>query len=67
MTITLNNRTENFEYEVLSISELLKLKNFTFKFLVIKINGQLIKKDQYNESKVSDGDKVDIIHLISGG
>lgn len=67
MTLTLNNRIETFEYEVLSISELIKLKNFTFKFLITKINGQLIKKDQYSEAKVYDGDKVDIIHLISGG
>lgn len=67
MTITLNNRTESFDFEVLTISELLKIKNFSFKLLVIKINGQLIKKDKYIEAKVKDGDKVDIIHMISGG
>ncbi len=67
MTITLNNRTENFDFEVLTITELLKIKNFTFKFLVIKINGQLIKKNKYSEAKVYDGNKVDIIHMISGG
>ena len=67
MTITLNNRTETFDFEVLTITELLKVKNFTFKFLVIKINGQLIKKDKYTEAKVADGDEVDIIHMISGG
>ena len=67
MIITLNNRTESFDYEVLSIAELIKVKNFTFKALVVKINGQLVKKDQYTEAKVYAGDKVDIIHLISGG
>jgi len=67
MTITLNNRTETLKSEELSIAELLQLKNFTFKLLVIKINGQLIKKDKYSEAKVKDGDKVDIIHMISGG
>ena len=67
MTLTLNNRIESFDFEVLTIAELLKVKNYTFKFLVIKINGQLIKKDKYSEAKVSDGDKVDIIHMISGG
>ncbi|MCD4792820.1 MAG: sulfur carrier protein ThiS [Bacteroidales bacterium] len=67
MTLTLNNRTENFDFEVLTITELLKAKNYTFKFLVVKINGQLIKKDNYSEAKVSDRDKVDIIHMISGG
>ena len=67
MTIILNNRTESFNYEFLTIKELLKIKNFTFKFLVIKINGELIKKDKYSEAKVINKDKVDIIHLISGG
>lgn len=67
MTINLNNRTESFDFDVLTISELLKIKNFTFKFLVIKINGQLIKKYKYTEAKVVDGDKVDVIHMISGG
>ena len=67
MTIILNNRTESFNYEFLTIKELLKIKNFTFKFLVIKINGELIKRDKYSEAKVINKDKVDIIHLISGG
>ena len=67
MTLNLNNRTETFDYDVLTISELLKVKNFTFKFLVIKINGQLIKKENYSEAKLYDGDKVDVIHMISGG
>lgn len=67
MTLTLNNRTESFDFNELTISELLKVKNFTFHTLVIKINGQLVKKPQYNEAKVYDGDKVDVIHLISGG
>ena len=67
MTITLNNRNESFDYEILTISEILKLKNYTFKFLIIKINSQLIKKDKYSEAQVSEGDNVDIIHMISGG
>ncbi|MCD6556725.1 MAG: MoaD/ThiS family protein, partial [Bacteroidales bacterium] len=35
--------------------------------LVIKINGQLVKKYNYSEAEIKNGDKVDIIHLISGG
>ncbi len=67
MTITLNNREEQFSQDILTIQELLKIKKFTFKQLVIKINGQLIKKDSYSEAQIKDKDKVDIIHMISGG
>lgn len=67
MTITLNNRTERFDHDQMSIAQLLIEKNFTFKALVVKINGQLIKKPEYEQAVFTDGDKVDVIHLISGG
>jgi len=65
--ITLNNRKEAIEADSLTIRELLKYKNFTFKLLVIKINGTLIKKDKYDTATIKDGDDVAVIHLISGG
>lgn len=67
MNITLNNRPETIERELLTISEILKHKNFTFKMMVVKINGLLIKKTQYADALVKEGDNVQIIHLISGG
>lgn len=67
MKIILNNRPETFEKEQISISELLGLKNYTFKMLVIKVNGKLIKKESYKDSKVKDGDNVTVLHLVSGG
>lgn len=67
MKITLNNRPEEFDSESLTINELLRIRNFTFKMLVIKVNGQLISKDQYDFQKVKEGDDVMVLHLISGG
>ncbi len=67
MNITLNNRRQTFDEDTLTISEVLKLKNYTFKMMVIKINGSLIKKDKYDTAKVVNGDDVHIIHMISGG
>ncbi|PIX36213.1 MAG: thiamine biosynthesis protein ThiS [Bacteroidetes bacterium CG_4_10_14_3_um_filter_31_20] len=67
MEITLNNTKENFTPAELSISEILKIKNFTFKMLVTKVNGNFIKRDDYDKVFVKNGDNVSIIHLISGG
>jgi thiamine biosynthesis protein ThiS len=67
MNITLNNRPEAFEADSLTISQILKLKKYSFRLLVVKINGKLIKKDQYNSAEVVDGDDVQILHMISGG
>lgn len=67
MKIVLNNRSENFEADTLSISEIIEQKNFTFKLLVTKINGELVKKKDRGTAFVTDGDNVLILHLISGG
>ena len=69
MKINLNNNEEtlNTDKDVLSINEIRELKKFSFTRLVVKVNNILVKKIRYDEPIVKDGDKVDIIHLISGG
>jgi len=67
MNIILNNTPEFIDKEEISISELIKFKNFIFKMLVVKLNGQVIKKQDYDIFIVKDGDNVVILHLVSGG
>jgi thiamine biosynthesis protein ThiS len=67
MKIILNNKQEEFDADQFTITELLKAKNFTFKMLVIKVNGHLVKKSEQNTTLVKDGDDVMVLHLISGG
>jgi len=67
MKITLNNRTETIERDTMTFEELIEYKNFTFKLLVTKLNDKLIKKDERKITFINDGDKVVILHMISGG
>jgi len=67
MNITLNNQPANFDGDSMTIRELLDNKRFTFKMLVVKLNGRLIRKEDYEQVQVHDGDQLDVIHLMSGG
>ncbi|OGU64272.1 MAG: thiamine biosynthesis protein ThiS [Stygiobacter sp. RIFOXYC12_FULL_38_8] len=69
MKITLNNNIEVIETseDRLTINQLLQIKKYSFKNLVVKINGELVKRDSYDQAKFKEGDKVDVIHMISGG
>jgi len=67
MKIILNNREETIDHKELTIKKLIDIKNFTFKMLVVKVNGKLVKKESYSNYQIQDGDDVAIIHLISGG
>ena len=67
MNIHLNNNQETLEGEKLTITDLLAVKKFTFKMLVIKVNEKVIMKEDYSTTYVSEGDHVLILHLMSGG
>ena len=69
MKITLNNKIEIIDTKRTSVSVagLLAIKNFTFELLIVRINGALIKKENYSTANIVEGDDVQIIHVFGGG
>ncbi len=67
MKIMLNNRPEVFEKDNITVSEMLEIKKFTYKMRIVKINGRLIKRDDYDKAIIREGDNVQMMYLMSGG
>jgi thiamine biosynthesis protein ThiS len=68
MRIMLNNRHEELATSgPLTIAGLLALKNYSFPNIVVKVNGVLVRKDAYPATPVAEGDRVEMIHMVSGG
>ncbi|HLN53750.1 MAG TPA: sulfur carrier protein ThiS [Lentimicrobium sp.] len=67
MKIILNNREEAFDLTNITVSKLLELKNFTWKMLIIKVNGKVLKRHEYDTLQIKEGDNVSVFHLITGG
>ncbi len=63
----MNNREEEFDREVMTVSEMLKLKKFSFRMRIIKVNGELISREKYDSTKIHSGDNIQMIYLMSGG
>lgn len=53
--------------EGMTVRDILVARNYTFRMLVTKINGTLVKRADYDTTTVPDGADVKVIHLISGG
>jgi len=51
----------------ITVEELLKVKNYTFPKLVVKINGTFIPKEKYAYTFIQEDDEVQVIHLLAGG
>jgi thiamine biosynthesis protein ThiS len=67
MKILLNNREELIDGEILTVSELLLRKKYSFRLRIIKINGTLVQKDKYDSTFIHEGDNVQMLYLMSGG
>jgi len=64
--ITVNGNKIDW-HEGMTIREILQVMRYSFRMLVIKVNGQLVKKADYDSTTVPDEAEVHVIHLMSGG
>jgi thiamine biosynthesis protein ThiS len=51
----------------MTVADILRIKNFIFRMLVVQVNGKIIRRPDYAATTVPDGADVQVIHLISGG
>ena len=66
MTIEVNSRQYDW-VEAENVTGLLKRMNYIFPMVVVKIDGKLVPKPDYDKTVIADGSRVEVIHLISGG
>ena len=64
--ITVNGESVEYE-EGTTVASLLEKHNFIFPMIVVKINGEPVSRDEYGRAPIADGDRVEVIHMISGG
>lgn len=53
--------------EGMTVRDVLTSMNYTFRMLVIRIDGQLVNKADWETTEVPAGADVSVFHLISGG
>jgi thiamine biosynthesis protein ThiS len=54
-------------HEGMTVRDVLRKRNYIFRMLIVRIDGSLIPKQEFDTALVPDGSSVDVIHLISGG
>ena len=64
--ITVNDNIIEWR-ENLTVTELLKIMKYTFPMLIVKVDGEIVKKKQYGLFLIPEDADVKVIHLMSGG
>lgn len=65
-TITVNREPMDW-HPGLTVEDILKKRRYTFRMLVIKVDGKVVKKDTWAGAEVPEGADVQVLHLMSGG
>ncbi len=50
-----------------TLSELLEDLGVPQKVVMVEANGQVVKRDSFNEHKLQDGDVLELVRLMGGG
>jgi len=65
--ISVNGKAQELETSI-SITELIKLNNVAQPSMVsIQLNGQFVNREDFDSTKVSDGDELDFLYFMGGG
>jgi thiamine biosynthesis protein ThiS len=67
MTILLNNNQFTLEGDSHSVRAILAARGWSFPLIVVKVNGVLVPRPDWDTAVVCDGDEMDAMHLVSGG
>jgi len=62
----------NDQYDVawrpgMTVQDVLDALKFSFRMIVVKVNGQVVLRADFPTTEVPDGAEMQAIHLISGG
>ena len=66
MEITVNGKRVELEGRM-SVASMLEKLGYVWPLIVVKVNGQLVAREQFATSEVGGGDVVEAIHMMSGG
>ena len=65
--IRVNNQYEVEWYAGMTVQDLLDALKFSFRMIVVKVNGQVVLRPDFATTLVPEGAEVQAIHLTSGG
>jgi sulfur carrier protein len=66
MQVLINGETRNIENE-LNLRELLEKLELPTTRIAIELNKDVVRKKDWESIKISDADKIEIIHFVGGG
>ncbi len=66
MTLTINGESREFN-SISTLSDLVAQLGMKPDRVAVELNRELIRRDRWPETKLTEGDKLEIVHFVGGG
>ena len=66
MKVLINGETKEISGE-LNLSELLKRFSMPSERIAVELNREVVRKKDWENTKITEGDRLEVIHFVGGG
>lgn len=67
MQLTLNGSPHRFDPAPATVAELVRALNLEGKRIAVEINGEIVPKSRYAQTRVAAGDRLEVVAAVGGG
>ncbi|WP_251551645.1 sulfur carrier protein ThiS [Neobacillus muris] len=67
MIVVINGESVSLPAQIVSVSDLLKHYELHEKVVVVEINGEILTGTEHQITRLSDKDRIEIVHFVGGG
>ena len=67
MQVTLNGSPHHFDPPPKTVAELVRALNLEGKRIAVEMNGEIVPRSRYAETRVAAGDALEVVAAVGGG
>jgi sulfur carrier protein len=67
MQVTLNGTPHRFDPPPATVAELVRVLNLEGKRIAVELNGEIVPRSRYGETRVMAGDQLEVVAAVGGG
>ncbi|SME89642.1 sulfur carrier protein [Paenibacillus barengoltzii] len=67
MLVRLNGKETTINESCFTLADLLAEPPWKDRKLLVELNGTVVRKEDYDVTPLSDGDRIELVHFVGGG
>lgn len=67
MNLIINGKAGTYEADGQTLAELLSMPEWAGRLIIVELNGEIVGRELYGDTKLNEGDRIELVHFVGGG